>query len=57
MPLLKTFNDKDGNRGGQKKSDDLRTMTTIGQRTLVFYKYIGSVFEAENTSQRAVRQC
>ena len=41
MPLLKIFDDKDGNGGGQKKSDDLRAMTTIGQRTLcilyVFY--------------------
>ena len=34
MPLLKIFDDKGGNGGGQKKSDDLRTMTTIGQRTL-----------------------
>ena len=34
MPLLKIFDDKDKNGGGQKKIDDLRTMTTIGQRTL-----------------------
>ena len=37
MPLLKNFDDKDGNGGGQKKSDDLRTMTTIGQRTLIIH--------------------
>ena len=30
MPILKLFDDKDGNGGGQMKSDDLRTMTTIG---------------------------
>ena len=35
MPLLKIFDDKDGNGGGQKKSDDLRTMMTIEQRTLL----------------------
>ena len=34
MPLLKICDDKDGNGGGQMQSDDLRTMTTIGQRTL-----------------------
>ena len=34
MPLLKIFDDKNGNGGGQMKSDDLRTMTTIGKRTL-----------------------
>ena len=34
MPLLKIFDDKDGNGGCQMKSDDLRTMTTIGQRTI-----------------------
>ena len=33
MPFLKIFDDKDGNGGGQTKSGDLRTMTTIGQRT------------------------
>ena len=34
IPLLKIFDDEDGNGGGQMKSDDLKTMTTIGQRAL-----------------------
>ena len=32
--LIKIFDDEGGNGGGQMKSDNLRTMMTIGQRTL-----------------------
>ena len=34
MPPLRSFNDLDGKERGQKKTDDLRTMTTLGPRTL-----------------------
>ena len=44
MTLLKIFDDKDGNGGGQMKSDDLRTMTTIGQRTLIMLT-VNSLFD------------
>ena len=35
MPLLRSFDDVDGRERGQKKTDDLRAMTTLGPRTLV----------------------
>ena len=38
-PLVQIFDDKGGNGGGQMKSDELKPMTTIGQRTL-FNKWI-----------------
>ena len=34
MPPLGSFDDLDGKERGQKKTDDLRAMTTLGQRTL-----------------------
>ena len=34
MPPLKGFDDVDGREQGQKKTDDLRAMTTLGPRTL-----------------------
>ena len=34
MPSLRSFDDLDGKERGQKKTDDLRTMTTLGPRTL-----------------------
>ena len=34
MPPLKSFDDVDGKERGQKKTDDLRAMTTLGPRTL-----------------------
>ena len=34
MPPLRSFVDLDGKERGQKKTDDLRTMTTLGPRTL-----------------------
>ena len=34
MPPLRSFNDLDGKERGQKKTDDLRAMTTLGPRTL-----------------------
>ena len=37
MPPLRSFDDLDGKERGQKKTDDLRAMTTLGLRTLVFY--------------------
>ena len=35
MPSLRSFDDLDGKERGQKKTDDLRAMTTLGLRTLV----------------------
>ena len=34
MPPLRNFDDLDGKERGQKKTDDLRAMTTLGSRTL-----------------------
>ena len=34
MPPLRDFDDMDGRKRGQKKTDDLRAMTTLGPRTL-----------------------
>ena len=34
MPSLRSFDDLDGKERGQKKTDDLRAMTTLGPRTL-----------------------
>ena len=34
MPPLRGFDDVDGRERGQKKTDDLRAMTTLGPRTL-----------------------
>ena len=34
MPPLRSFDDLDGKERGQKKTDDLRAMTTLGPRTL-----------------------
>ena len=35
MSPLRSFDDLDGKERGQKKTDDLRAMTTLGPRTLV----------------------
>ena len=35
MPPLRSFDGLDGKERGQKKTDNLRTMTTLGPRTLV----------------------
>ena len=35
MPPLRSFDALDGKERGQKKTDDLRTMTTLGPRTLL----------------------
>ena len=37
MPPLRSFDDVDGKERGQKKTDDLRAMTTLGPRTLGVY--------------------
>ena len=34
MPPLRSFDDLGGKERGQKKTDDLRAMTTLGPRTL-----------------------
>ena len=34
MPTPRNFDDVDGKERGQKKTDDLRAMTTLGPRTL-----------------------
>ena len=36
MSPLRNFDDMDGRERGQKKTDDLRAMTTLGPRTLIF---------------------
>ena len=36
MPPLRSFDDVDGRERDQKKTDDLRAMTTLGPRTLHF---------------------
>ena len=36
MPPLWSFDDVDERKRGQKKTDDLRAMTTLGPRTLPF---------------------
>ena len=36
MPPLRSFDDLGGKERGQKKTDDLRAMTTLGPRTLTF---------------------
>ena len=35
MPPLRSFDDVDERKRGQKKTDDLRAMTTLGPRTLL----------------------
>ena len=40
MPPLRSFDDLDGKERGQKKTDDLRTMTTLGPRTLQYFLQI-----------------
>ena len=34
IPPLRSFDDVDGKERGQKKTDDLKAMTTLGPRTL-----------------------
>ena len=41
MPPLRSFDDVDGREQGQKKTDDLRAMTTLGPRTLVCVFMLG----------------
>ena len=42
MPPLRSFDDVDGRERGQKKTDDLRAMTTLGPRTLLLMKEPGA---------------
>ena len=37
MPSLRSFDDLDGKEPRQKKTDDLRAMTTLGPRTLIAF--------------------
>ena len=37
MPPLRSFDDVDERKRGQKKTDDLRAMTTLGPRTLCLF--------------------
>ena len=39
MPPLRSFDDLDGKERGQKKTDDLRAMTTLGPRTLLIFTF------------------
>ena len=44
MPPLSSFDDLDEKERGQKKTDDLRAMTTLGPRTLCFVvRYFKSI--------------
>ena len=45
MPPLRSFDDLDGKERGQKKTDDLRAMTTLGPRTLQQFVTVGSIGE------------
>ena len=40
MPPLRRFDDLDGKERGQKKTDDLRAMTTLGPRTLFLFQIL-----------------
>ena len=40
MPPLRSSDDLDGKERGQKKTDDLRAMATLGPRTLVYAQKI-----------------
>ena len=48
MPPLRSFDDVDGRERGQKKTDDLRAMTTLGPRTLLYRTVV--VYEKKNRS-------
>ena len=43
MPPLRSFDDLDRQERGQKKTDDLRAMTTLGPRTLAIYNFLTSL--------------
>ena len=49
MPPLRSFDDLNGKERGQKKTDDLRAMTTLGPRTLLYY-YINTTTSATTTA-------
>ena len=53
MPPLRDFDDMDGKERGQKKTDDLRAMTTLGPRTLQDRERSGSVVECLTRDRRA----
>ena len=46
MPPLRSFDDLDGKERSQKKTDDLRAMTTLGPRTLggAHFQFLGRWF-------------
>ena len=46
MPPLRSFDDLDGKERGQKKTDDLRAMTTLGPRTL---RYLMSILVLQSS--------
>ena len=43
MPPLRSFDDVDGRERGQRKTDDLRAMTTLGPRTLPYIRTVKEV--------------
>ena len=51
MPPLSSFDDLDGKERGQKKTDDLRTMTTLGPRYKL-YRHIFGIFNLTRISSR-----
>ena len=44
MPPLRSFDDLDEKERGQKKTDDLRAMTTLGPRTVFISMILGNPY-------------
>ena len=63
MPPLRSFDDLDGKERGQKKTDDLRAMTTLGPRTLLtehhleFLSVKGGCTGSSESTQVKIPQC
>ena len=61
MPPLRSFDDLDGKERGQKKTDDLRAMTTLGPRTLVatLSSFVGNreIKPSNKTKEEIVEGC
>ena len=59
MSPLRSFDDLDGKERGQKKTDDLRTMTTLGPRTLLgnfaFFLSFAIFFSKSTLSKNSFR--
>ena len=49
MPSLRSFDDVDRRERGQKKTDDLRAMTTLGPRTLLCFTNLFIYFDHDES--------